>query len=464
MLFQTCIGIDIRSDRFSVVAVRTTFRDKRIVACSSMDFDSQLSVADKTRLIGDVTAELIRKHHLEDAEIAVMLPRELFIVRDIRLPLAAKENLRTTLGYQMQKYVPLHLSDIYFDFNIIDEDSADNSLRLLLLVIRKKDLEAYVELKSVIGKPISGAEIMASAMSVYLAERLDGRLSGTSYGLIRSGIRDGDVWAYHRSRLAFVIRVEVDQNEDPDSGKATLANRLSEAANRYAARYSDTIWFYYRDSDAESLLAMISENSNLAPTPLEGHDDGLPANDYLPAYALAIQYLKDSPPQINLLPPELRKKPNRAGYYIMFALVFLTVATALLWGGSVWVKQGMANRQLDDALRRLQQEVLQVEKLAEKNNDLERQLAQLSTLYQNRNSVLAILEELSDKIPLSVWIQELNFKKGNIQIGGYADSATDLVQILETSPLFENVVFLSAITRTADGKEKFRIGMEVQGK
>ncbi len=195
---------------------------------------------------------------------------------------------------------------------------------------------------------------------------------------------------------------------------------------------------------------------------LDGQDAGLPFADLIPAYGLAIQTLRNRHPRINLLPPDLRRKPNRSGYYTMLVLSLLVLLSAASWGGSAWVKHRLVMTQLDDTLQRLQRDVIVVEDLISKNDEMEQRLQQIGQLGQNRVSVLAVLQELSARVPLSAWIQELNFNKDNIQISGYAESASELLEIIEASPLFDKVAFISAITRTKDGKEQFRIGMGIQ--
>ncbi|MBW1973308.1 MAG: PilN domain-containing protein [Deltaproteobacteria bacterium] len=78
-------------------------------------------------------------------------------------------------------------------------------------------------------------------------------------------------------------------------------------------------------------------------------------------------------------------------------------------------------------------------------------------------SFLNILKELTVLIPETAYIESLDFNKNQITISGRADSAADLISILEKSPLFKNVKFTSSIIRgRGDSKERFSIKGELE--
>ena len=75
--------------------------------------------------------------------------------------------------------------------------------------------------------------------------------------------------------------------------------------------------------------------------------------------------------------------------------------------------------------------------------------------------ILDVLRELTETIPETAWLTEFRLTDKGIQLSGYAQSASELIPFLELSPLFEDVVFLSASTRDPrQGKERFHIGLK----
>ena len=83
--------------------------------------------------------------------------------------MAVKENLRGTLLYEMEKYVPLPVGDIYFDYQIIAEDKEANKLKILLVVVKKEFIDPYLDPENPLGAGISGIEINSTALANYLS-------------------------------------------------------------------------------------------------------------------------------------------------------------------------------------------------------------------------------------------------------------------------------------------------------
>ena len=78
-------------------------------------------------------------------------------------------------------------------------------------------------------------------------------------------------------------------------------------------------------------------------------------------------------------------------------------------------------------------------------------------------SKLDILKELTQLIPESMWLNRFSYderkEKKGIEISGYADTASEIIPILEESELFEDVKFKSSIVKDK-GKNKERLNVE----
>ena len=65
----------------------------------------------------------------------VVLPRRQVLVREFELPLAAEENLREVLGFEMSRRTPFRAQDVHFDFQVVSRDSTHQRLKLRLEVV-----------------------------------------------------------------------------------------------------------------------------------------------------------------------------------------------------------------------------------------------------------------------------------------------------------------------------------------
>ena len=77
-------------------------------------------------------------------------------------------------------------------------------------------------------------------------------------------------------------------------------------------------------------------------------------------------------------------------------------------------------------------------------------------------TVLAILDELSERLPDDTWLFELSRRGHEVQISGYSPAASSLIGLIESSVLFENARFRSPVTRdTRLGVEQFNLSAEL---
>jgi len=109
-----------------------------------------------------------------------------------------------------------------------------------------------------------------------------------------------------------------------------------------------------------------------------------------------------------------------------------------------------------------------IEAVQKRKELVEKEVREFETLKTEEASKLDILRELSDILPSSVWIWNMKLKSKDIEINGFANSASDLIAILDKSALFEKVEFSSPVTkeRRPAGdpaeKERFRISAKIE--
>src|SRR4030043_419050 len=105
-----------------------------------------------------------------------------------------------------------------------------------------------------------------------------------------------------------------------------------------------------------------------------------------------------------------------------------------------------------------------LEELQKQRNDYRKEIAELDQIRSGEISKVEVLEELTRLLPNTTWIWNLKYKGKEMELSGFADSASDLIPLLDKSPLFEKVEFLAPVTKEmqmkGDGnkeKERFKI-------
>ena len=149
----------------------------------------------------------------------------------------------------------------------------------------------------------------------------------------------------------------------------------------------------------------------------------------------------------DLLP---RETPNARGVWLTRATVLLVVITLLLSGGALYASMARDRRALDLA----EEKVADLRAVAAEMKTLEERAEQLR---QKRNFVLeekrdrpvslAILDEVTRRIPDGSWLLRFIVKDGELRIIGFAGEPSRLVRNLEESPMLSSVRFAAPVTR-----------------
>ncbi len=460
MLFQTGVGIHIETTFLSMAYLKASIREVRLEAHAVYDLPAEKSLEERLGVARDLMLAFLRSNHILSTDIYLSIPGDMALIRQIQLPLAVKENLRDTLGYEMEKYTPFPVEDVHFDYQIISEDKGTGILNVLLVLAEKNAIAPYITLCEELRVGISGMEISATALANYLFHTESLAPGGSSAVVYGGGgrveidlFRDDLLWYSRHGSM-------VDDRDD-----------LSAVIKREMASLGDTL----NDGEGKRPVIFLGPPSDGGLLNIFADDDpfemqifdlvkgGVPTYELVPAYGCALKAIRRGHMDINLLPVERRKKPDKRGHYTMMILGGLLALSLISWGGGTIMRERLDLKRLDARIEQLRGEVSKIEKVRDRCNKLEKQIKDLNTLSADVHvPILDILADLTDIIPETAWVSNVTISDGEVKIDGYADSASELVTLLEGSPLFKDVAFLSTITKTRDGKERFRIGLQTR--
>jgi Tfp pilus assembly PilM family ATPase len=100
------------------------------------------------------------------------LPRDKVLVQPVYLPLAAEENLRAALGYEMDRLTPFSADAVYYDYYILKRFPVKNQVYLMLVAVKKEVVDYYLTLLKRIGVRPRGIETTSTALfNVYTSEQ-----------------------------------------------------------------------------------------------------------------------------------------------------------------------------------------------------------------------------------------------------------------------------------------------------
>jgi general secretion pathway protein L len=155
----------------------------------------------------------------------------------------------------------------------------------------------------------------------------------------------------------------------------------------------------------------------------------------------------------------------------LIILASLGLLLTLSWGGGTLIQYGNELDAVNAEIKKRRPEVEALEKLQKQKDNCCTEMSELDKIRLGEINKTAMLEELTKLLPQTVWIWSLKYNGKEVELSGFADSASDLIPLLDRSPLFEKVEFLAPVTKEmqprGDGskeKERFRIKMRLEGK
>jgi general secretion pathway protein L len=159
-------------------------------------------------------------------------PREV-LTRTISLPLAAAENLRQVLAFEMHRRTPFAAADVYFDFRRLPGRPGDQRLRVQLSVVRRRLIDAALALLPPWDLRVAGMTEIPGIETEGLLLRLtrpNGKPS-SSRALTRV------LWAANAALLAAVVAIPLlHQGRQIDALRHQVAAAKAEAESVAALR------------------------------------------------------------------------------------------------------------------------------------------------------------------------------------------------------------------------------------
>jgi len=78
--------------------------------------------------------------------LEVVIGKDSTLARTVRLPLAAEENLRGVLGFEMERLTPFRADDVYFDGSVVSKDPQTRQMQVTLRVAPSRVVDAALNL------------------------------------------------------------------------------------------------------------------------------------------------------------------------------------------------------------------------------------------------------------------------------------------------------------------------------
>jgi len=510
------IGLVFKKEEMTIVSLKQGINEMYLEGYRFLPF-LDFKEDEKEGAILHNLERFFKKYKGGKYNLFIALPSDIALLQFLHLPLSVEENLRATLGYEMDLHTPYAFDEVYYDYHIVKRFPENNLLDVMLITVKRDIIDYYLNLLKKINVKPRGIEITTTALfNVFQKANIS---SESIIDVERINKKDKKVvW---KNQILSLLKLSNSEKKAEKTENATSVNFVVEYLNSsYELNLISDDCLYY------SKIFSPAAQQNIDLQFQEMYDNGMKAIIHLPykkveqsrcnfflsgkemgksyvdhapeeirpsfsviqklpvridkkdhgamtsvipllsvPIGLALKGLVRLPFDVNFIPLPLRQKKRKSKKKILFALV---VVLLLCFGVSVIanniIKMNVRNAVLDEQLHELKLQVQSIENLQSDAERIEKFSKDIKRIKNSDVSKIKLLEELTTIIPEDSWLTEFRYKANEkkITLSGYALPASKLIPILEESGLFENVKFTSPIT-TEKGrdKERFRLEMTV---
>ncbi|MCD6184297.1 MAG: pilus assembly protein PilM [Deltaproteobacteria bacterium] len=465
MLIESSIGIDIKKDHLFLLHLKKTFKALIPVEHESFPLPDGKSSEDTNRLIAEIINNFIIKNSIKPDYIFLGLPRHKLLLKYTDLPLAVEENLSATLAYELGKYFPFPVDELYYDFTVINRDEQQNRLNILIAAAKKNEIDSIIQACRRTGIFFSGVAFSSTALVNAFEGGQDE--TDTSFMIIADIDHDQIEVNLKKNGMLRYSRHITFKNNKNISLEEILINEIEIIKQKadQTGESTDQLKIVLtgpavsKDFFATEIPERIMKKTGLKIIKFSEITGHLLPPGFETAYGLAKKGSSSLPLNINLAPANLLKKPGRAGWNIFLILLILFFISLSGWAGSSFFQKKMLLSRINAEIITLKPEITKIDKIRKEYTDIEQKLVHINKLKEDNKSALNIINTMAAVIPKDAWVKNITLKHDTVEIEGYATIASELISVLEQSPMFKDVSFKSTIVKDKKGKERFKIGM-----
>jgi general secretion pathway protein L len=355
------------------------------------------------------------------------------------------------VGFELERHLPFPASDALFDFHVLDA-TPGRPVRVLLVAVERRVFERVQQLLRDAGLIPRLVDVGIHSLAALAGGAGDGR-----EGRVVLQVEETDAeLAIVRGGRPLLSRAF----PLPPNGKER-ASALGEELRRSLGGLRPEDREAIGDVTAIGTDALSATDWAELPlhtaVPAPPGVSGVPDDPrLLPALAVALRRPNRGVLRTNLMPEEARPRPFPWPVAVTAGLAGFTLLLALAVPAVTMLRDERRLGALDAAVAALAPRVREAEQLAQAVERARREAETLRSFDAQHVRALPLLRELTELLPQDVWLTNVSVDRKALELAGFANSASQLIPLLEASPTFERVEFTSPVTKGRD-REQFRL-------
>jgi general secretion pathway protein L len=396
-----------------------------------------------------------------NADVTLSIPKAWTVITTAELPAAVKENLSDVISYELDRITPFNAGNAFYDFRVIGEQ--EEKLSILIVAVKADTIQPYID--ALREKGISVSRLTANLSGIHTLSRFAGLKRDIIFLEVSGEGFDGA--SFHSSSIANVVAGSF--STDDEQSRADLIIKeikplLDDAAK---AGIEPDVMMHFREPSPglkELLKVQLQQSVHfLNETDIRlrhpKYEKGIP----YAAFGGAIESLWPKANALNLLTKGIHTTA-RAPKFLTLVLLLIILGLWIVYLVAPLQIEEKRLAEIDRQISSRKEEVKKVEALRKEIEAISAETVTINNFKEKRRMSLDVLKELTTILPKSAWLSRVRVSETNVDLEGYASSASGLLSKLESSPFFKKVEFASPTFRdTRMNADRFNIKMEIEG-
>ena len=406
--------------------------------------------------LATVVSGFVTELKLFRSSFVLCLPRAWTIVKNVDLPLAAKENLSRVISFELDRFTPLSKDSACYNYSVLGEDL--QNIKILLTAARADRIQEYlgalqykkIKISKIIISSFAIKSLVQStypkADAVFISLRGGAYECGSIGNSLLLGSSSGRVESVDEKAFDGIIQQTRILSDDL-TRNGRRPQIVIDADDRQFNLLRDKFGTMKVTSlDRDIKFNVPKQKKELSPVALGGALDALHGN----------------PNSINLLN---QNNDVRDRTPLALTIVLLTVVAAVT-AFYFLMPLSYEQQKLDEMDRHIQvlkPAVKKVEALKDEVAAITGDIQAISDFKKHNDLVMNIIKDMTAILPSRTWLTRLRITDKTVEIEGYSASATEIILKLENSKYFKKVEFASPTFRDPrQNNDRFIIRMELK--
>ncbi len=453
-----CVAASLEKGVLSVAYGRRFLSRMKIQGVRGYSFDGRYP---QPEVFASSVSLAINDLGARNAQVTLSLPKAWTVITTADFPVSVKENLSNVIAYELDRITPYSSANAFFDYRLLGEK--EGKLTVLVIAVKDDVIQPYIDALAEKGIRVGKVSVNLSGIETLL------RYIGIRQSTIFLNLgRDGFEGAlFQHNAITKVVTGNFSATDERSQAGlvvreiAPLVDVVKSGGRQphIMAHLGDA-----RPGLKEQLIAQLPERLHLLnETDIKLKDPARRENIPYAALGALLEALWPKANGLNLLAKGVHtaeRPPKLLTGILLLAILGLWIVYLVAPLKIEEKRLAEIDRQI--ALRK--EEVKKVESLKQEKGAIEAEIATINNFKEKRRMSLDILKELTAILPKSAWLSRVRVTETNVELEGYASSASGLLSKLESSSLFKKVEFSSPTFRdTRMNADRFNIKMEIEG-